>query len=92
MPASDFLFAVELSDDSRVDALLAELMTTVCHHVGLTADASQGLREAVRRAIGDGGRPGRPPCRVAFRAGDGELQVTVARDGTAEWRDARPLP
>jgi hypothetical protein len=92
VPAPDFLFALVLSDDSHVDSLLAEVMTTVCGHVGLAADASRELREAVRRAVGDGGGPGQPPCRVAFRAGNGELQVTVARDGAAEWRDARPLP
>jgi len=91
VPASDFLFAVVLSHDAHADALLTNLMTTVFDHLGLGESARRALGDAVRRAVGDGGRPGRPPCRVAFQAAAGELAVTVARDGAAEWRDVTRL-
>jgi hypothetical protein len=80
-----------LSHDARADALLTSLLTTVFEHVGLNETARGGLADAVRRAVGDGGRPGGPACRVAFQAADGELAVTVARDGAADWRDVRRL-
>jgi hypothetical protein len=91
VPAPDFLFALVLSHDAEADALLNALMRTVFDHVGLSDGERRGLSDAVRRAVGDGGRPGTPPCRVAFQATGGELAVTVARDGAAEWRDVRQL-
>jgi hypothetical protein len=91
VPAPNFLFALVLSHDAEADALLNELMRTVFEHVGLSDASRRALSDDVRRAVGDGGRPGRPPCRVAFQATGGELAVTVACDGATEWRDVRQL-
>src|SRR5262249_37786714 len=90
--AHDFLFALALAHEARADALLDELMSTVFGHVGLAGTASHELGAAVRAAVGDAGRPGRPACRVEFEAAEGKLRVTVVRNGIADWQDARPLP
>jgi hypothetical protein len=46
----------------------------------------------LRKALADGHRRGRTRCDLRFRAGAGELHISVAYEGGAEWRTTRPLP
>ncbi len=72
--------------------MLGELVTAVLGHVGYAAPAIEELTTTVRGVLADGADSGRRRCDVRFQARDGELQIVVARAGSAEWRTTRPCP
>jgi len=88
----DFFFALEMSDESELGRMLGELVTAVLGHVGYAAPAIEELTTTVRGVLADGADSGRRRCDVRFQARDGELQIVVARAGSAEWRTTRPCP
>jgi hypothetical protein len=88
----DFLFALDLSDEPHFDVMLAELTGTVLAYVGYQPAAVDEMRGALRAALKDGLAKGRERCDVKFLAHGGELLITVAYAGGAEWRTTRPLP
>jgi hypothetical protein len=88
----DFLFALELSDEPHFDGMLAELTAAVLTHVGYAPPAIEELRGVLRAALAAGQSNGSTHCDVRFRAWSGELQISVAYAGGAEWRATRPLP
>jgi hypothetical protein len=90
VPDREFLFALELSDEPHFDAMLRDLAGAVLAHVGYEAAAIEELRGVLRTALKERGANAR--CHVRFRAGAGELQISVAFAGAAEWRTTRPLP
>ncbi len=92
MSDHDFFFALEMSDESELGRMLGELVTAVLGHVGYAAPAIEELTTTVRGVLADGAAGRRQRCDVRFQARDGELQIVVARAGSAEWRTTRPCP
>jgi hypothetical protein len=90
--AHEFVFALQLSDESHFDAMLAEVARTLLAHVGYSAAATEELRATIRAALKSSAPAGQPRCDVSFRAQSGHLQITIAYAGGAEWRTSRPLP
>lgn len=88
----EFLFALQLSDEPRFDAMLGELAAAVLGHVGYQAADIEELRGVLRGALASGLSNGQQRCDVQFRAQGGELHIVVAYAGGAEWRTTRPLP
>ena len=98
MSDQDFFFALEMSDEPEFVRLLGALVTAVLGHVGYAPPAIEELTTTLRGVVADGSAGGPRRCDVRFQAlaprpgQAGELQIVVARDGSAEWRTTRPLP
>ena len=92
MSDHDFLFALDLSDEPHFDTMLGELAGTVLKYVGYQPPAIDELKSALKQALSAGAANGQSHCDVRFRAHAGELVITVAYQGRAEWRTTRPLP
>jgi len=93
VPVREFLFALEMSDEPHFDAMLRELAGAVLVHIGYeprTVDELRGLLRTALVAGHAGSRRG--PCDISFRVRSGQLHITVACAGAAEWRTTRPLP
>jgi hypothetical protein len=94
----DFFFALEMSDEPEFGRMLGDVVTAVLGHVGYAAPAIEELTTVLRGVLADGAASGRRRCDVRFQARAsrpgqaGELQIVVARAGSAEWRTTRPLP
>ena len=91
MSAHDFLFALELTDESPHDRMLADLAGAVLSHVGYPAPAIEELTGALAAALADGVARGRR-CDLQFRAHAGELEIAVSYKGGGGWRTTRSLP
>lgn len=89
---SDFLFAIELSDEPASDRMLADLAAAVFAYTGLARGTFDELNGALRQALAGGAAQGRRRCHVRFQAASGTLTIAVACDGGAEWQTKRPLP
>ena len=92
MSDHEFIFALDLSDELHFDSMLSDLTGTLLAYVGFTPAAAAELRTALRTALTDGRSNGRQRCDVKFQARSGQLLITVAYDGGAEWRTTRALP
>ena len=92
MAVAEFLFALDLSDDSRHDRMLLELAAAVFRYAGVANSAADELAAALRGALHDVAAGGSRRCGVRFLVHDGELQMIVSRDGGAEWHTKRALP
>lgn len=92
MPDHDFVFALDLSDEPHFDTMLGDLAGSVLKYVGYQPAAVEELRGALKGALSAGVSNGQSRCDVRFRAHSGELVITVAYSGRAEWRTTRPLP
>jgi hypothetical protein len=88
----DFFFALDMSDEPDLGRMLGELVSAVLGHVGYAAPAIEELTTILRGVVADGAASGRRRCGVRFQARSGELQIVVARAGSAEWRTTRPCP
>ena len=86
MPAQDFLFALQLSDETRVDQMLVELAAAIASHSGLDADACAATTDEVRQALAQGTAAGHHRCDVRFRAASGELAIEVSYANGPAWR------
>ena len=93
----DFFFALEMSDEPEFGRMLGELVSAVLGHVGYTAPAIEELTTVLRGVLADGSASG-SRCDLRFQARAprpgqaGELEIVVARAGSAEWRTTRPVP
>ncbi len=92
MSDHEFVFALELSDEPRFERMLVDLTWAVLSHVGYPAPAAKELHGVLRNALKSGHASGRTHCDVCFRARSGELHISVAYEGGAEWQTSRPLP
>ena len=86
MPAQDFLFALQLSDETRVDQMLVELASAIASHSGLGADACAATMGDVRQALTQGTAAGHHRCDVKFRVTGGELAIEVSYANGPAWR------
>lgn len=87
---SDFLFAIEVSDEPASDRMLTDLTAAVSAHAGLAQGTVDELNDALRQARAGGPEQGR--CQVRFQAASGTLTISVGREGCPEWQTTRPLP
>jgi hypothetical protein len=94
----DFFFALEMSDEPEFVRMVGELVSAVLGHVGYAAATVEELTTVLRSVLAGGAAGGGRRCDVRFQARAarpgqaGELQIVVARAGSAEWRTTRPLP
>jgi hypothetical protein len=87
---SEFLFALELSDEASFERMLTEIADAVFLHLGLGRPVVDALVGDVGQALKAGGGDRR--CEVRFVVGAGQLDVVVTHSGVPEWRTRRPLP
>ena len=89
---SDFLFAIELTQESASERMLADLAAAVCAFAGLARDAVDELNGALGQVLAADAAQGRHRCRVWFQAASGTLTIGVACSGGAKWQTKRRLP
>ena len=86
MSDHEFLFALRLSKDDRLDDMVRALAAAVLEHVGCAPDAAAALgdelRAGVHRAAAADGE-----CLVRFHAHDGAIDVSL-RQGDRRIVDA----
>ncbi|MBZ5557513.1 MAG: hypothetical protein LAO77_09610 [Acidobacteriia bacterium] len=92
MPDHEFLFALELSDETPFDDLLKDLIQAVLAHVSFAPSAVDELSGALRTVLAKGAADGKRRCDVRFQARDGQLEIAIGFAGAAAWRTSRPLP
>jgi len=85
-------FAIELSNLSRFDDLLAELTSQVLRHLGYVdrdvAELSAAMRAGLDTPVPSGSR-----ARVLqFIVDDSQLLMSMSDKTGREWRTVRPLP
>lgn len=90
MADSDFLFALDLSDEPHFDRMLLELAGVVLRHVGYDAPSIAALTTEVRTALTTGAVGGR--CDVRFHVAEGALRIRVAFAGGRVWETTHDLP
>ena len=98
MSSPEFLFALTLSDGApsprplNADAMLTDLIAAVLAYVGYVPEDVAELTASLRGALTAGAAQGAKRANLAFAAHEGELAITIAYDGGAEWRTTRRLP
>jgi hypothetical protein len=88
----DFLFALELSDETPFDDLLKDLIQAVLAHVSFAPAAVDELAGALRTVLAAGAADGKRRCDVRFQARGGQLEIAIGFAGAPQWRTTRPLP
>jgi hypothetical protein len=88
----EFEFSLELSERPYFDRMLTDVARTVLTYVGYQGSAIEELDAQLKHAITRGGSDARTRFDIRFRAHNGELRITVASAGAAEWHTTRPLP
>lgn len=92
MPGHEFLFALELSDETSFDDLLKDLIHAVLAHVSFAPAAVDELAASLRSVLAKGAADGKRRCDVRFHARGGQLEIAIAFAGAPQWRTTRPLP
>jgi hypothetical protein len=88
----DFLFALELSEETPFDDLLKDLIQAVLAHVSLAPAAVAELSGSLRAELAKGATNGKRRCDVRFQARGGQLDIAIGFAGAPPWRTTRPLP
>lgn len=92
MSAHEFVFALDLSDAARFDAMLTEVAKAVLRAVGCTGEPLARVTAALRQAVSAGADERRHRCDVRFQAHAGQLRIAVAYAGQPEWHTTVALP
>ena len=87
-----FMFALKLSGEPRLNAMLDDLARCVLEHVGYAPPAVADTLAKLRVALQEGADQGQRDCDVQFRAEAGQLLIVLSYAGGREWRVARALP
>ena len=90
MSVHEFVFALELSDGARFDAMLTDLAKAVINTTGCSAEALPALTALLRQALSDAG--GHDRCDLRFHAQHGELRIAISCAGQPERRTTFTLP
>jgi len=84
----EFLFALHLSDESRFEAMVADLTASVLGYAGYAVGVIAQLDEALRASVARARIPGE--CDVQFWAHAGDLEIAVSQANRrifhASWR------
>ncbi|MBI3491805.1 MAG: hypothetical protein HY047_08505 [Acidobacteria bacterium] len=92
MPDHDFLFALELSDETPFDDLLKDVIQAVLAHVSFAPATVDELTRTLRGVLVKGAAGGERRCDVRFQARGGQFEIAIAFAGDPRWRATRPLP
>jgi len=92
VPHPEFLFALELSDETRFGAMLNEVAAAVLGYAGYAGDRLTTVAATLRQVLGAAAAAGHSRCDVRFCAHAGELMIVVACAGHPEWRTTLSLP
>ena len=92
MPDHDFLFSLELSDETPFDDLLKDLIQAVLTHVSFAPAAVDELSGTLRTELARGAANGKHRCDVRFQAHGGQLDIAIGFAGAPPWRTTRRLP
>jgi hypothetical protein len=87
----EFVFALELSDEARFDAMLTELAKAVFAATGCSGDALAVFRDRLREAL-PAAANGHGRCDVRFHADGEKLHVAIHSPGQPERRTTFKLP
>jgi hypothetical protein len=89
VPAADFFFALDLSDQSHFQRMMNDVIASIFRHAGLDAKAASELGDELRGALAKrGGRR----CDVTFEAHDGTLSISIVDGRGPDWRTTKALP
>jgi hypothetical protein len=92
VPVHQFLFALKISDQPRLDSLLDEVAECVLGHVGYAPPAIADILGKLHGTLEQVRVEGRPGCDVQFRAEAGQLLIIVLDAEGRQQRVTRPLP
>jgi hypothetical protein len=87
----EFVFALELSDKVRFDAMLTELAKAIFAATGCSGEALATFGDTLREVLSASAN-GHDPCHVRFHADGGELHVAIHCPGQPERRTTFTLP
>ena len=87
-----FLFALKLSGEPRLNAMLDDLARCVLEQIGYAPPAIADTLAKLRVAVQEGADQGQRDCDVQFRAEAGQLLIVLSYAGGREWRVTRALP
>jgi hypothetical protein len=87
----DFLFALELSDRARAEAMVNDLAMAALQHAGYSPEAVEEIAGALRGALATVASAGAGRHTVQFSARLGTLLIAVSGTGI-DWHTTRPLP
>jgi hypothetical protein len=87
----EFVFALELSDGARFDAMLTDLARAVLNAAGCSGEPLVKLTALLHQALSDAAR-GHDRCDVRFQAHAGELRIAISCAGQPERRTTFTLP
>ena len=87
-----FLFALKLSGEPRLNAMLDDLARCVLEQIGYAPTAVADTVAKLRAALQEGADQGQRDCDVQFRAEAGQLLIVLSYAGGREWRVTRALP
>jgi hypothetical protein len=87
----EFVFALELSDGARFDAMLTDLAKAVLSAAGCPGESLVKLTAVLHQALTDAAR-GHDRCDVRFQAHAGELRIGISCAGQPERRTTFTLP
>ena len=87
-----FLFALKLSGEPRLNAMLDDLARCVLEQTGYAPSAIADTMAKLRVALQEGADQGQRDCDIQFRAEAGQLLIVLSYAGGREWRVARALP
>ena len=87
-----FLFALKLSGEPRLNAMLDDLARCVLEQVGYAPPAVVDTLAKLRVALQEGADQGQRDCDIQFRAEGGQLLIVLSYAGGRECRVACALP
>ena len=87
-----FLFALKLSGEPRLNAMLDDLARCVLEQTGYAPPAIADTLAKLRVALQEGADQGQRDCDIQFRAEAGQLLIVLSYAGGREWRVTRALP
>jgi len=89
---SDFLFALDLSDERHFDRMLLDLSAVVLRYVGFDPANIETVKHELRAALAAGTAEGHARCDVRFGVTGGTLRIGVAFAGGRTWETSHALP
>ena len=87
-----FLFALRLSGEPRLNAMLDDLARCVLEQTGYAPSAIADTMAKLRVALQEGADQGQRDCNIQFRAEAGQLLIVLSYAGGREWRVTQALP
>jgi hypothetical protein len=87
----EFVFALDVSDGARFNAMLAEVANAVLDTVGCSGEPLTKLTGVLQQVLA-GAAGGRDRCELRFEAHAGELRIAISCAGQPERQTTFALP